>query len=146
MLITGNWQLRDDGVVRPLLRVHVLGRDGIRVADNFLIDTGADLTVFSAALTARLDFDSENELPDSSLKGIGGLAASVLINTVLELVQEDGNLVRIQDGFAAFTDPAATDLSILGRDVLDHFDFILSHRRGEILLLAKKHQYHVFEG
>ncbi|MCH7687422.1 MAG: hypothetical protein IH899_12200 [Planctomycetes bacterium] len=145
MLITGNWQLRDDGIVRPIMRVHVSGRDGIRIADNFLIDTEADLTVFSAALTARLHFDSENVLPDSSLKGIGGLAKSVLIQTVIELLQEDGRPVRIQGEFAAFTDPAATDLSILGRDVLDHFDLILSHRRDEILLLTSKHQSQVIE-
>jgi len=145
MLITGNWQLRDDGIVRPILRIHVLGRDGKLVADNLLIDTGADLTVFSAALTSRLDFEPENVSSDSSLRGIGGAAASVLVNTDMELVQEDGIPVQIQGEFAAFTDPEATDLSILGRDVLNHLDLILSHRREKILLLAKKHQYQIVE-
>ena len=45
--------------------------------------------------------------------------------------------------FAAFTDPAATDLSILGRDILNHFDVILSRRRNEVLLLAANHQFRV---
>ena len=44
---------------------------------------------------------------------------------------------------AAFTDPAAADLSILGRDVLDHFDVIVSRRRNEVLLLATNHRYQI---
>ena len=38
---------------------------------------------------------------------------------------------------------AVTDLSILGRDVLNHFDLILSRRRNEVLLLAPNHHYRV---
>ena len=45
--------------------------------------------------------------------------------------------------FAAFTDRSATDLSILGRDVLNHFELILSRRRNEVLLLAPNHHYRV---
>jgi hypothetical protein len=32
---------------------------------------------------------------------------------------------------------------ILGRDVLDNFDVILSRRRNEVLLLAPNHHYEV---
>jgi hypothetical protein len=35
------------------------------------------------------------------------------------------------------------DYSILGRDVLDHFDVILSRPRSEVLLLSGNHQYQV---
>ncbi len=38
-------------------------------------------------------------------------------------------------------DDAAADMSILGRDVLDHFDLLLSRRRNEVLLLATNHRY-----
>ena len=38
--------------------------------------------------------------------------------------------------YAAFTDPSATDLSILGRDILNWFDLILGRQRKEVLLLA----------
>jgi hypothetical protein len=41
------------------------------------------------------------------------------------------------------TDLTATDLSILGRDVLTLFDVILNRRRGEVLLLAANHRYRV---
>jgi hypothetical protein len=35
------------------------------------------------------------------------------------------------------------DMSILGREILDHFDLIVSRRRNEVLLLATNHQYRV---
>jgi hypothetical protein len=42
-----------------------------------------------------------------------------------------------------FLDPAASDMDILGRDVLNNFDVILSYRRREVLLLAPNHAYQV---
>jgi len=41
------------------------------------------------------------------------------------------------------TDAAATDFSVLGRDVLDNFDLIVSRRRQEICLLAGNHGYRI---
>ena len=78
-----------------------------------------------------------------SLQGIGGTCGYVLVRTVLELTRDDGGPADIRGEFAAFIDPTATDLSILGRDVLNHFDVILSHRRNEVLLLAPNHQYRI---
>ena len=62
------------------------------------------------------------------------------MNTVVELPRADGDPARVRGKFAAFTDPAATDLSILGRDVLDLFDVIVSRRRNEVLLVTGNHQ------
>ena len=59
---------------------------------------------------------------------------------------DDGGLARVRGEFAGFTDPTATDLSILGRDVLDHFDSIISRQRGTIWLLAPRHQYRIDRG
>ncbi len=67
----------------------------------------------------------------------------MLVDTVLELGSQDGAPARVRGRFAAFTDSTATDLSILGRDVLNHFDVILSRRNNEVLLLAPNHQYRV---
>ncbi len=67
----------------------------------------------------------------------------MLLTTILELTRDDGSPAHIRGEFAAFIDPNASDLSILGRDVLYHFDVILSRRRNEILLLAPNHQYRV---
>jgi hypothetical protein len=62
---------------------------------------------------------------------------------LLELTRDDGVPATIRGEFAAFIDPRASDLSILGRDVLDNFDVIISRRRDEVLLLAPNHHYHV---
>ena len=62
---------------------------------------------------------------------------------VVEFVRDDGGAARVHGEFAGFTDPAATDLSVLGRDVLDNFDLIISRRRNEVLLIAPKHRYRI---
>jgi len=143
MLVTGEWQLRDDGVTRPIVRAKVLGVNGSLVSENFLIDSGADRTVFSAALMARLRLPAGNAQPGFALSGIGGTNEFVLVTTVMEFIRDDGGPVRVRGEFAGFTDPTATDLSVLGRDVLDNFDLIISRRRNEILLLAPRHQYRI---
>ena len=57
MLIAGKWLICDDGVVRPVLRGEVLAGDGSWERVEFLVDTGADCTVFSAATLAKLAFN-----------------------------------------------------------------------------------------
>jgi hypothetical protein len=127
----------------PTIRAKILGRNGILIADDFLIDTGADRTVFSAGLLTRLGLPISAARPDFTLSGIGGASAFVYVTTVVEFVRDDGGPVRVRGEFAGFTDPTATDLSILGRDVLDHFDLILSRRQNEVCLLAPRHQYRI---
>jgi hypothetical protein len=143
MVIVGEWQLFDDGVTRPIVHARVHKGDGALMAEDFLIDSGADRTVFRTALLEHLHIPTQ-ELPvDFALSGIGGTSAFVLVTTVIEFIRDGGRPVRVRGEFAGFTDPAATDLSVLGRDVLDNFDLILSRRRHEILLLAPRHQYRV---
>ena len=111
--------------------------------DRFLIDSGADRTVFSAAFLAKLQLPLHAPPAGFALAGISGESAYAMVATALEFTRDDGGPARVRGEFAAFTDPAATDLSILGRDVLDNFDVILSRRRGQVLLLAPNHQYQV---
>jgi hypothetical protein len=54
MRINGEWYLCDDSVVRPVIRGEVLAGDGSWARVPFLVDTGADRTVFSAAILALL--------------------------------------------------------------------------------------------
>ncbi len=143
MRIAGEWQLGDDGITRPVIEAQVQSADGFLRSDHFLIDSGADRTVFSAHLLEILSFPA-SEAPDRSiLQGIGGVGESVIVKTVVVLTRDDGGKVFMRGEFAAFTDPSATDQSILGRDILFHFDVILSRRRNEVLLLAPNHQYRV---
>ena len=77
------------------------------------------------------------------MMGIGGASDFVLIPTEVEFTGDDGQVVRVRGDFAAFTDPAATDFSVLGRDVLENFDLIVSRRKDEIWLLRGTHRYRV---
>ncbi len=143
MRIVGEWLHCDDGVTRPVMRAQLRDRDGQLLAERFLVDTGADRTVFRPELASALRLPVDRPSPNAALSGVGGSTSFLLVNTALEFVRDDGRIVVIRGEFAAFTDPLATDLSVLGRDVLDNFDLILSRRRNEVLLLAPQHQYHV---
>jgi hypothetical protein len=128
MLIAGEWRVCDDGAF------HV---------EFFLVDGCADRTVLSADSLSKLGFQGTSAPTGLALQGIGGASAYVLVKSVLEFTRDDGGPAHVRGEFAAFTDPAATDLSILGRDVLNNFDVILSYRRNEVLLLAPNHEYRV---
>jgi hypothetical protein len=54
MLLKGEWWRGDDGVTRPVLSAFVQAAAGGMVHERFLVDTGADRSVHSAALTPRL--------------------------------------------------------------------------------------------
>ena len=143
MRIVGEWFACEDGVTRPVVEAIMRNAAGQEQSDRFLVDTGADRSAFSAAFLYRLRQAPVHPAPGITLVGIGGGTASVLMDTAIELTRDDSRPVFIRGEFAAFTDPRATDLSILGRDDLDLFDVIVSRRRNEVLLLAPPHHYHV---
>jgi hypothetical protein len=146
MLIAGEWQLGHDGEIRPILLIRVIGAGGKPFHEAFLIDSGADCTAFTAALLNRLNLPTHDPPPDLALTGIGGGSRYVLVKTRLEFLLDDGGTGRFHGEFAAFTDPASADLSILGCDVLSHFDVILSRRRNEVMLLGAEHRYTISSG
>jgi hypothetical protein len=143
MRIAGKWHKCQDGGVRPVLLIRVCVLAGIPVEEPFLVDSGADRTVLSAALLISLGGSTSSAPAGVMLAGIGGTQGYVEIQASLNLPRDDGGIATIQGNLAAFTDPIATDLSILGRDVLDHFDVLLSRRRDEIALLAAPSRYEV---
>lgn len=143
MVIVGQWLVANDGITRPMVVVRVPGTDGILTEALFLVDTGADRTALSADLLKKLQLQGNHAAAGVTLQGIGGSSPYIVVTTVLEFRREDGGVARFRGDFAAFTDPAATDLSILGRDVLDHFDVITSRRQNAVLLLAGNHRYQI---
>jgi hypothetical protein len=142
MRIVGNWFVCTDGVARPAILVEVGGGAGL-IQEHFLIDSCADSTVLSHSLVAQLQLPTQSPPAGLALKGVSGTSPFVVVATHLELPRDDGGTTIIRGTFAGFTDPAATDLSILGRDVLDLFDVILSRRRDQILLLGGIHAYQI---
>lgn len=143
MQIIGEWLLCSDGVFRPIVRAQVEGMAVGFIDEHFLVDNGADRTVFSADLVARLQLPVKQPSGGTALMGIGGGSDYVLLTTAIEFTRDDGGPTRVRGEFAAFTDPLASDMSILGRDVLNNFDVIISRPRNEVLLLAPNHYYHV---
>jgi len=93
-----------DGVVRPVIRGEVLAGDGARIQTLFLIDTGADRTVFSANI-----FTALRRLPltqTEQLGGVGGRVTAMLVETQIEIQRDDGGIAVFRGQFAALTDPA----------------------------------------
>jgi hypothetical protein len=86
MLIAGEWKLCDDGVTRPVVRANVGGADEIPYAEDFLVDTGADRTVFSATLLVRLRLPTRSPLTGTALSGIGGERVFVMVTTRVEFL------------------------------------------------------------
>jgi hypothetical protein len=143
MRIIGEWLVCNDGVTRPVVRGKVKAADGSSRREEFLIDPCADRTVLGAGFMRKLGFSMIPAPEDLILKGITGECGFVVARTVIELPSDDGGVAAIRGEYAAFTDDSATDLSILGRDVLNIFDVIISRRRNQVLLLGENHSYRV---
>ena len=141
MVFVGEWLTCDDGEIRPIIRIGVEAADQQLARARFLVDLGADRSVLDAALLKELNLPRQPPPPGLRLEGIGGASPFVVVTTVLHLLSDDGIPAKVKGEFGAFTDPSATDLSILGRDVLNHFDVIVSRRRNQVLLLAPNHNY-----
>lgn len=79
------------------------------------------------------------------IRGITGDSGYVTIRSAIEFRRDDGGAAKVGGEFLGLTDPSASDICVLGRDVTDNFDLILSRRRDEVLLLAPRHQYQVVQ-
>jgi hypothetical protein len=141
MRIVGQWLVEEDRRTCPILRAKVYASDGTLQPGLFLIDSGADRTVLSADLLEKMGL-APIPIPEGiAIEGVGGGCDFVVVDTVLALPRDDGRNATIKGQFFAFTDTAESDLSILGRDVLDNFDLILGREYGEILLLYPPHRF-----
>jgi len=139
MQISGMWLLCDDGVVRPVIRGEVLASDGTRVQAFFLADTAADRTAFSADVLAALGL--QPLAASDQFSGLGGVTASVTVNTQIEFTWENGDPVVFRGQFAAVTDPEALDMSVLGRDITNLFAVIVDRPGDVVCLLGQRHRY-----
>lgn len=139
MRIDGSWELSGDGVTRPMMDVLVQTGDGAWTDVGFLIDSGADRTVFSADLLNRLGL--QDRPADQNLSGVGGTVATVLVSTRLRFTTTVGQSVDFPAEFAAFTDQTALDTPVLGRDVLNVFAVVLDRPRNVVCLLHGTESY-----
>jgi predicted aspartyl protease len=77
MRIDGEWLLCDDGIRRPVIRGEILTGNGDWQRAEFLVDTGADRTVFSAATLVMLGL--QPLVAQDRIGGLGGVAESVVV-------------------------------------------------------------------
>lgn len=139
MRIDGEWCLCDDGFVRPIIRGEVLKSDGYWETVPFLVDTGADCTVFSAAILKALRVQPNTA--HTQLGGIGGLTASVQVATQIRLTCDDGGTALFRGQYAAFTQLESLDMSVLGRDILELFAVIVDRPQNIVALISQRHRY-----
>ena len=90
-----------------------------------LIDTGADVTLFDQELAEALDIDLRGA-EQASVNGLGGTTIVRLSAVELHLLNEPELTVTVRAGFAELGSLALGNL--IGLDVLEHFDFAISHR------------------
>jgi predicted aspartyl protease len=107
----------------------------------FLVDTGADCTVFSAAILEVLGFDVT--AVDNRLGGVGGLAESVEVDTVIRLPRNDGGLSTFRGTYAAFTQLESLDMCVLGRDIMNLFAVIVDRTDSLVTLVRPNHRYSI---
>jgi hypothetical protein len=139
MLIAGEWVLNQEDIAIPVVMVNVLAASGAFMEEPFLVDCGADRTVLSNYLLTKLGLPVDLPPTGIGLSGIGGASNYVVVKTCLEFRTQGPIPVRFSGEFSAFTDPAATEISLLGRDILNKFDLLLSHSRGEVILARENH-------
>jgi len=141
MRINGTWHTCDDGEFRPVLLGAMAAADGRWISVPFLVDTGADRTVLSSETYRRLGLVGVDAA--RNLGGVGGLAETVRVTTVVRFLCEDGGSATFRGDFSAFVQPDVLDMSVLGRDIMDMFGVIVDRRSDLVALLGTGHRYRI---
>ncbi|ETW93346.1 retropepsin-like aspartic protease [Candidatus Entotheonella palauensis] len=141
MRIDGQWLVCDDGVIRPVISGEIQAANGSWEKSEFLVDTGADRTVFSAATLARLGL--QPSVVHGGLSGVGGMASAVIVDTRMRLTREGAGKVVFRGQYAAVTELEALDISVLGRDITGLFAVIVDQLHDVVCLLGQRHRYRI---
>jgi predicted aspartyl protease len=141
MRIDGQWLLADDGVMRPMISGEILAGNGSWERSEFLVDTGADRTVFSAATLAKLGL--QPVAMREGISGVGGMVDSVIVETQIQLTREDAGNVVFRGQYVAVTELEALDINILGRDITNLFAVIVDRPRDVVCLVGQRHRYNI---
>ena len=139
MLLSGTWHVCDDGILRPVMPAEVQARDGSWIKAPFLVDTGADRTVFSLDILRALGLPAV--VATDRLGGIGGVVTTSIVETRLRLTRENHGKVMLRGQYAAVTEAEVLDMSVLGRDVTNLFAMIVDWPQRVVCLLGQRHQY-----
>jgi hypothetical protein len=128
-----------------VIRGHILDGNGVWIQAPFLVDTGADRTVFSAPVLAALAL--QPTITMERLGGVEGLVTPVVVVTPMRFRQEGGGgSVVFRGQYAAVTELEALDMSVLGRDITGLFALIVDQPGNVVYLLAQRHRYTIAPG
>lgn len=105
----------------------------------FLVDTGADQTVVSAAILAALAL--QPRAAQDRIGGVGGIVNSVLLETQIRFYRETGSPVVFRGQYRAITEIEALDISVLGRDIMGLFSVLVDQPGNVVCLLGQQHRY-----
>ena len=142
MIFRGKYVTLQD-VSRPYITIEVKSVTDAWIALPFLIDTGADATFLDHSCLQQLGLDASFEAMQTTVSGVGGSTPYMEFSTQLRLRSETRENKIFVGAIGIFTDPAASDTPVLGRDVLDAFKTIIDYERNQILLLSPPHDYRV---
>lgn len=143
MRVNGAWMPGEDGIIRPIVAGAVRLANGEWLEVSFLLDAGADRTVFSSDFVSFLRPLAGAETETINLSGVGGVTEAISIETSIGMVRDDGQMVTVHGTFGVFTKGESADLSILGRDVTNNFSVIYDYPGEAIALLAPPHSYEI---
>ena len=143
MRVNGEWLICEDGVIRPTVIGIVRSPDGQIVEVPFLLDAGADRTVFSADFLSLLIPLQSREAEQIHLAGVGGRVGSITVDTAIGFTRDDGKVVTIRGPLAVFTDGESAELPVLGRDVTNNFSVIYDYTNLTVALLSRPHYYEI---
>lgn len=145
MIFYGRYRF-NAGAYRPSLTAYVLSTDGRWVKHSFLLDTGADVTFLPQRSIAMLAINTARVVVKDDVGGIGGQGVPYFeYRTQLRLISPTE--VRVLEGILkVFLDPHATEVPLLGRDVLDSFTCIFDRVQGRVLLLDPPDGYELVHG
>ena len=141
MRIDGDWLHCDDGIVRPIIRCEALGMDGYWRAAEFLLDTGADRTVFSESVLGAMALRSWQ--PGEEIRGVGGIASTVAVKTQIRMTREDNGKVVFRGEYVGCRDKELLDMSVLGRDITQLFAVIVDRPGEQVCLVREGHKYSI---
>lgn len=143
MRVNGEWLICEDGVIRPTVTGVVRIPDGKMVEVPFLLDAGADRTVFSARFLHWLQAMETVADDQIHLAGVGGLVNSITVEAVIGFIRDDGRTVTVRGFFGVFTEGESAEMSVLGRDVTNNFSVIYDYHNAMVALLARPHYYEI---
>ncbi|MBY0229382.1 MAG: aspartyl protease family protein [Gemmataceae bacterium] len=145
MRFQGQWPPGPTGALRPIISAYTVVSASVLEVTHFLVDSGSTRTILSFRTADALGLLTLG-LPTIPVEGVGGLAERVEVDARIGLIRETGDAVYVGGPYFAFTSPDSGTDDILGNDVIDNFDLILSYRRREVLLLALPHEAAVVGG